>query len=843
MRWFGRVGGPGAAMSGPVAMTPEGADATTASGCYHCGLPVPEHTDHVVSIDGQSRRMCCIGCEAVAQAIVDNGLIDYYRHRDAMPESRREAMPAELQELGLFDHPDFQSTFVRPVGEDEREATLILEGITCAACVWLNEQHVSRLDGVSAIDINYATRRARVRWRNDAVKLSEILAAIQAIGYRAYPFDAERSEQVAQRERRSMLWRVFVAGFGMMQVMMYAIPAYIAGDDGSMTADIELLLRWASLVLTLPVVLYSAAPFFERAVRDLRLRRLGMDVPVALGVGAAFTASVWATVTDAPEVYFDSVTMFVFFLLCGRYLEMLARQRAVRGVDELGKVLPAFADRICGDVVQRVPVAQLAVGDRVRVRPGETIPADGWVAEGESEVDESLLTGESRPVVKGVDDPLTGGTVNRGSALVMQVSGVGEATRLAAIQMLMDRAAAEKPAIATQADRVARVFISSLLVVAAATFAFWQWYDPSQALWVFVSVLVVACPCALSLATPTALTVATDTLARLGVLVTRGHAIEAMASANHFVFDKTGTLTFGRLRVCRMVAFTGEEAALVSLAAALERDSEHAVGSGILAFAEARDVTPADGVCERRSVTGQGVEAALGEAVMRIGNPGFVADLVGEPLPADLVKLQDQGLTVVALGQRDADGGRWLGVFALDDEQRPDGQALLASLDQGGARCAILSGDGAGAVDALARQLGVADARSGLSPEAKRDAVCAMQAEPGAVVLMVGDGVNDAPVLAQAQVSVAMGGGTDLARNQADVVLLSGQLADLQRAVVLSKRTLRIIRQNLWWSFGYNGVSVPLAMAGLVTPWMAGIGMAASSLLVVINALRLQRNA
>ncbi|PKO49887.1 MAG: cation transporter, partial [Betaproteobacteria bacterium HGW-Betaproteobacteria-21] len=339
------------------------------SDCYHCGLPIPFETHHYVRVDGRNRRMCCIGCEAVAQSIVDSGLVDYYRHRDAMPETRREAMPVELQELGLFDHPDFQKSFVRPVDEHEREASLILEGITCAACVWLNEQHVARQPGVSAVEINYATRRARVRWDERRIKLSDILGAVQAIGYRAYPYDAARSEQLAAKERRSMLWRVFVAGFGMMQVMMYAFPVYVAGE-GDMSPEMELLMRWASLLLTLPVVLYSAAPFFQRALRDIKLRRLGMDVPVALGVGSAFLASLWATLTNGPEVYFDSVTMFVFFLLGGRYLEMLARQKAVRGVEELGKVLPAFADRMPDwpePTSERVPVSQLVPGDRVRV--------------------------------------------------------------------------------------------------------------------------------------------------------------------------------------------------------------------------------------------------------------------------------------------------------------------------------------------------------------------------------------------------------------------------------------------------------------------------------------------
>ncbi|THF64394.1 heavy metal translocating P-type ATPase [Pseudothauera rhizosphaerae] len=802
--------------------------------CYHCGLPIPPETRHYVQIDGRPRRMCCVGCEAVAQSIVDNKLTDYYRHRDAMPESRREAMPQELQELGLFDHPDFQKTFVRPVGEHEREASLILEGITCAACVWLNEQHVARQPGVRGIDINYATRRARVRWDEREIKLSDILAAVQAIGYRAYPYDAERSEQVAHRERRSMLWRVFVAGFGMMQVMMYAIPVYMAGD-GDMGADIELLMRWASLVLTLPVVFYSAAPFFQRALRDVRLRRLGMDVPVALGVGSAFAASVWATLTGGPEVYFDSVTMFVFFLLCGRYLEMLARQKAVRGVEELGKVLPVFAERLAADgSTEKVPVSQLEPGDRVRVRPGEVIPADGVVAEGESEANEALLTGESRPVVKRPGAEVTGGSINVASPLLVEVLKVGDSTRLAAIRQLMDRATAEKPRIATQADRVARVFIVTLLALAAATWMAWQFVDPDRALWVFVSVLVVACPCALSLATPTALTVATDVLARMGVLITRGHAIEALAGANLYVFDKTGTLTYGRMQVDAVRVFDGgDEARARALAGALEQASEHAVAAGVRLAADGLPLPAVEGL---RAVTGQGVEGRIEGRPLRIGRPSFVAELGASPVPEAVATLEEGGATVVALGS--ADG--WIALFRLADVVRDDAPELFRRFAGERVPTAILSGDAPAAVNAVARRIGAGEAHAGMTPQDKQAWVEARQREPGAMVAMVGDGVNDAPVLAQAHVSVAMGGGTDLARNQADVVLLSESLAGLSGAIGLARRTLAVVRQNLWWSFIYNFTSVPLAMLGLITPWMAGIGMAASSLLVVLNALRLQ---
>ncbi len=813
----------------PVASAPEDAE-----GCYHCGLPVPSSTSHWVRIDDVDRRMCCAGCEAVASAIVDNGLAAYYRHRDAMPEPVREAMPTELQDLGLFDHPDFQQGFVRPIGEHEREAALILEGITCAACVWLNERHVTAQRGVTLMEVNYATRRARVRWDTRVTQLSGILAAIQAIGYRAYPYDAERLEQVAHRERRSMLWRVFVAGFGMMQVMMYAYPAYIAGED-ELSRDADLLMRWASLILTVPVVFYSAAPFFRRAWRDLKLRALGMDVPVALGVGSAFAASVWATLTDGPEVYFDSVAMFVFLLLCGRYLEMLARQKAVRGVEELGKVLPAFAERLdAAGVGERVPVSQLAPGDRVRVRPGEVIAVDGVVVDGTSSANEALLTGESRAVPKVAGAQVTGGSINVSSPIVVEVRQVGEATRLAAIRRLIDRAAQDRPAIATQADRVARVFIVALLALSAATLIGWQFIDPDRALWVFVSVLVVACPCALSLATPTALTVATDALARMGILVTRGHAIEALATANRFVFDKTGTLTHGEMRVERVDVLEGDEAGARALAAALEQGSEHAIAAALRRAGKGL-VLPT--LVDVQAVTGQGVEAVAGGERVRVGRPAFVAELAGAESQDGL---SDAGEgSVVALG-----GERgWRARFVLADTPREDAPVLVSRLRREGVPMAIVSGDGEAAVRAVAQRLGIDEAHAGMTPEDKQARVAAWQREPGAVVAMLGDGVNDAPVLAQAQLSIAMGGGTELARNQGDIVLLSERLDGLSDGISHARKTLRVVRENLWWSFAYNFTSVPLAMAGLITPWMAGLGMALSSLLVVLNALRLQRRA
>ncbi|MBS0346257.1 MAG: heavy metal translocating P-type ATPase [Proteobacteria bacterium] len=804
--------------------------------CYHCGLPIPADVDLPVDIEGVQHHMCCTGCQAVAESIVSSGLVDYYKRRDAMPEQAREAMPDELKDLGLFDHPDFQQGFVKPIGEHEREAALILEGITCAACIWLNEQHVAHQPGVTAVDINYATRRARVRWDERRIKLSDILAAIHAIGYRAYPYDAARSEQISQRERRSALWRLFVAGFGMMQVMMYAFPVYIA-DAGDMTADIEQLMRWASLILTAPVVLYSAAPFFSHAIRDICLRRLGMDVPVALGVGAAFLASCWATLVGKGEVYFDSVTMFVFFLLCGRYVEMLARQKAVRGVEEMGKALPAFAERLSAYPAQegeKVPVSQLLAGDVIRVKPGEAVPADGVVVDGNSEANEALLTGESRPVPKALGNEVTGGSINVTSPLLVRVTRTGEHTRLAAIRQLMERASAEKPRVVQQADQVAAWFIVVLLILATLTAVGWWWFDPDRALWVFVSVLVVSCPCALSLATPVALTVATDALARMGVLVTRGHAVEALARARHFVFDKTGTLTYGEMRV-EQVRLLGNQAEgeVLARAAGLELGSEHAIAAAIRLAAKDEALAS---FAALKAVTGQGVSGELAGVVHRIGRPAFVAELAGSPIPATLLEDERSGRTVVAL----ASSAGWIAGFALSDGLREDCAATFDTLRGQGMALSIFSGDTPATVTELGARLGVLRAEGGMTPEGKHAALTLLQRD-GAVVAMVGDGVNDAPVLAQAQVSIAMGGGTDLARNQADIVLLGARLGALAEGVELSRRALRIIRQNLWWSFAYNFTAVPLAMSGLVTPWMAGIGMSASSLFVVLNALRLQR--
>jgi Cu2+-exporting ATPase len=562
-----------------------------------------------------------------------------------------------------------------------------------------------------------------------------------------------------------------------------------------------------------------------------------MDVPVALGVGAAFLASCWATFTHEGDVYFDSVSMFVFFLLGGRYLEMTARQKAVSVTEALAKLLPAFAQKLPNFPVDRntlqCVVADLLPGDRVLVRPGEIVPADGRVIEGLSCTNEALLTGESKPVPKTPGDLVTGGTINAESPLVVQIEQVGEGTRLSAIIHLMERAAAEKPRIVEMADRVASYFVAALLFVAVAVAIGWYLIDPSKALWITVSVLVVTCPCALSLATPIALTVAGGALAKDGLLVTRGHAIETLARATHFVFDKTGTLTTGKMRLLEVgVCGSLPEIECLKIAAALEESSEHPVAAALR-----RDATGELPLTQRvQAEAGQGIEAEIDGRLYRIGRPAYALKPSGKDLPAALHGWLESGDTVVVL----ADAQGCLALFRIGDELRPEAFSLIKELKALGRHVVLLSGDAPAVANRVAAALGVDDVRAGVTPQGKHGCVTGLQKE-GAVVAMIGDGVNDAPVLAQAQVSVAMGGGAQLARTQSDFVLLSENLDHLRWGLRRATLTLKVIRQNLWWSFAYNFVALPLAIAGLVPPWLAGIGMSASSLLVVLNSLRIQR--
>ena len=741
-------------------------------------------------------------------------------------------------ELLALDDPLNQSAFTTWTqgqgGEREATSQFRLSGLYCAACAGLIETALEDVDGVLEARVHSATSLALVRWDPRRTRASALVEAVRRAGYGAVPDAAASARTQREAEQRKALWRMFVAGFCMMQVMMYATPAYVAAP-GDITPDMQRLLQWASWVLSLPVMLFSAGPFFSGAWRSLKQRRLGMDVPVALGIAVTFIASSGATFDPAGpfghEVYFDSLTMFVFFLLGGRYLELRARHRVALALEAGTARLPDSALRVREDgTTEVVAVARLAAGDRVRVPAGQAFPADGVLLEGRTLADEALLTGESAPVPKRDGDEVVAGSLNLRSPVLMQVLRLGEDTRQAGIVALMRSALTQRPRLVQQAERLAGPFLWAVLALAAGAAAVWSVIDPSRAVWVAVSVLIVTCPCALSLAAPSALLAATGALARRGVLLQRLEALEGLAGVDTVVFDKTGTLTRDRLELVQGRALREADDAqrLLASAASLASLSSHPASR---ALAEAAGATSAAaGWSEVEEHPGQGLQARAGDgSVWRLGRREWV-----DALAANANEVAD-------------DGALWFGpagharaAFELREQLRDDAQATIDRLGREGLRVALLSGDAPGRAESLARRLGITDVRGGATPADKLAAMAAWQAE-GRRVAMVGDGLNDAPVLARADVSIAFAHGSAVARSGADVVLLGERLGDVAIARLQAKRTLRVIRQNLGWAAVYNAACVPLALMGWLPPWAAGIGMASSSLLVVLNALRVAR--
>ena len=792
--------------------------------CYHCGGSLPAAGSLSVLVEGAARAVCCAGCQAAATLILSQGLARYY-------DFRQTAAPAAapgMRDWSAFDRESAQRRYSHERTDGEREVSLQIEGLHCAACAWLIENSLSRIAGLTHVHVNAGTARAELRYDPRRAALSRLLARIQELGFMPLPlcFTGGLAEETA--ERRTALKRLGVAGFGMMQLSTYAVSLY-AGLMQGISADLQQFLRFVSLLVATPVVLYAARPFFVSAWQSLRARRPGMDVPVALSVGAAYVWSVVATLRGSGAVYFDSVVMFTFFLLLGRYVEMSLRHRAGMQHDALARLLPHSVLRISGVRAKRVTPDELRAGERVRVLPGERVAADGRIASGSTEVDESLLTGEAAPRVRRCGDALIAGTLNLTGAVEMVVTRTGQDSTLASVSRLLSHAGASRPRVADLADRIAAWFVGGVLLLAAAVALYWLQADASRAFPTVLAVLVVTCPCALSLATPVALAAATARLARAGVLVTRGRALERLAGADRILFDKTGTLTRGEPRLER-VTLSGSrlpEERCLAVAAALEGHSGHPLAR---AFAH---LTPAAGVTDVRTVAGRGLEALLAGTRYRIGRLDYVLEGCAAS-PAQAAAGIEPGHTRIALG----DESGLLAQFDLADTLRADAPETIRRLTALGLTPAIASGDRPGPVAQAARQLGELAAHADLSAADKLALVERLRRE-GHRIVMVGDGVNDAPVLAAADVSVAIASGTDLAKVSADLVLLGAGLSGLNCAVATSRRLMRIIRENLAWAVLYNLTAVPLAASGAVEPWMAALGMSGSSLLVVLNALRL----
>ncbi|WP_240538437.1 cation-translocating P-type ATPase [Rhodoferax sp. PAMC 29310] len=743
--------------------------------------------------------------------------------------------------LELLDDPAEWSAFSRAdIGQtDVWESNLLIEGMHCAACALSIEDALLKVPGVAKAEVSAGSHRARVVWSSQQAKPSDWMQAVRAAGYRAVPANDAFSRERRKAEARKALWRMSVAGLCMMQVMMYAYPAYVAAP-GDLTAEMEQLLRWASWVLTLPVILFSCGPFFSSALRDVMSLRVSMDLPVALGMAITFVVSSIGTFEPqgvfGREVYFDSLTMFVFFLLTGRWLELRLRDRTAGALEALMNRLPDSVPRqLPNGEFERVPVRRLMAGDVIRILPGESFPADGVVLQGETTVDEALLTGESRPMARGVGGAVIAGSHNLSSVVQVRVDGVGEQTRFAQIVALMESASVSKPPIARLADRVAKPFLIAVLIAAGLACLYWWPSDPGHALMVAVAVLIVTCPCALSLATPAAMLASAGALAKRGVLVRRLEAFEALASIDTVLFDKTGTLTrdamvLGEVRVREGTSVSDA----LALAATLGQNSLHPVSRALLGAAGGSSAVLAWSASQVTEQAGQGVSGQISRKgssesprALRLGSAEFCG--VQSPASSSLhACLSDQH--------------GWLATFELHEDIRADALATVQWLAQQGIAVQLLSGDGNEAVARVASAVGIANFRGGCSPQDKLAFLKSAQ-QRGGRVAVVGDGLNDGPALAGAHVSFSFGQAVPLAQAQSDFVILGEQLTTVVATVKLARRTLQVVRQNLVWAAIYNAVCVPLAVFGFLPAWLAGLGMALSSLLVVLNALRLSSKA
>lgn len=780
--------------------------------CYHCGEDVPANTDYKVEILGDIREMCCPGCETVAQTIVDSGLVSYYQYRTA-PAEKADLVPEQLQALIHYDNDDVQSEFVR-INENSSEVTLSLDGVSCAACAWLIEKQVSNKSGVLSIRVNTTTNRALLAWDKTQVRLSELLSLIHQLGYKAAPFEADKQEAAYHQQMKQYLYRLGIAGLATMQVMMLAVALYLE-VFGDLEPEFKNYFRWVSLIFATPVMLYSALPFYINAWRSIRSRTLGMDVPVSIAMIFAYFASLVATVTEQGEVFFESISMFAFFLLVGRFLEMRARRKAAAASGNLLKLIPAIANKLNGD---QVPVKTLKVGDQIRVLPGEHIPADGKIISGRVHIDESMLTGESLPVVKQIDDHVYAGTLNGEESFELEVTSSKADSMISNIVRLQDEAQLSKPKIAEIADIVARYFVAVILIVAAGSWLFWHSSRPDDAFWIMLSVLVATCPCALSLATPTALTCATSRMGNLGILLRKSHVFETLCKVNHLIIDKTGTLTHGDIEI-NEVELHGELNKLqaLAIAASLESHANHPIARAFKQYADKNVIV--DSV---ENVIGSGIKGIYQGTEVKIGSAQYVLGTT------EFAQANSVYLSIDA---------KHVATFVYRDPIRAEAQEFVEKFQRSGVKITLLTGDTAENAQLVANKIGIDDVVAGAKPQDKLEYLNNVDSKD--ITMMIGDGINDAPTLAGAHLSVAMGGGADVAKASADMVLLGDRLDRILEARELALQTRKIIRENLAWSLGYNLLILPLAVAGFVAPYFAVVGMSASSIIVVSNSLRL----
>lgn len=810
------------------------AEIILAESCYHCGLPVEVQGEFTTLIADHKRDFCCHGCLTVCQTIYAAGLQSFY---NKTPEGELLAPPPDIPaELTTYDLDEVQEDFV-DITQAQRSIHLLVEGIHCAACVWLIENALSKQAGVLNAEVNLTAKRLKLRWDNSQTMLSQVLQTLAEIGYSAVPFDPETAEGALAKRHRGLLYRMAFAGFAMMNMMWISIALYSGADEG----EFRNWFHWIGLLIATPTLLYSGYPFIRNGLIGLRRRYLTMDLPIAIGATSTYLYSCYVTVTQSVSghVYFDTVVNFLFVILVGRYLEAISKKQALSATRRLLELQPKLATLVEAEHQRVVPIRSVQIGDLLLVKPGEKIPVDGVIEQGQSAVDESMLTGESLPVAKQQGDRVVAGSINGEGAFNVRTEQVLRNTALAKIVALMDEAQASKAPIQTTADKIVPWFVLATLTLATFTFVYWLPFDFETALLAATSVLVVTCPCAFGLATPMSVAVATGVGANRGVLIKQGAALEQLSRVTHFVFDKTGTLTEGQLHVNTVQSFAEVDAdELLQLAASVEQNSEHGIATAICQAAKEKSLS-LSAVDNFKSVPGKGVTAEVGKDSIHVGTQTWLRSLGIElslsqqqAIEAD----EHKGISCVLI----AINGHIQGVLGLVDSLRADAAETVAQLLNAGVKVTVLSGDKQAVVNAVTADLGHVSRQAEVLPKDKSDVVRELQ-QAGAIVAMVGDGVNDSPALIQADVGMAMASGTDVSIESADVVLSHHMLIKVTEARLLAARTLRAIRQNIVLSISYNVIMVPLAMLALVSPLVAAITMPISSLLVIGNAARIGR--
>lgn len=811
--------------------------------CFHCDLPNPPGIEVCAEIAGVSRNFCCHGCKSVCEAIYAAGLEGFYKRT---PDDGSLAPPPEIpKQLTLYDIDEVQEEYVDSL-EDSREINLLVEGIHCAACVWLIENSLRPMPGVEKAEVNLTSRRLKLRWNNQRVKLSKIMQRLGDVGYASVPYDPLQAEDSLKLQNRDLLYRMAFAGFGMMNLLWISIALYSGADQG----EFRSMFHWAGFALATPTLLYSGYPFFRSAWISLRHWHLGMDLPIAIGASTTYFYSVFVTVTGSAvgHVYYDTVVNFLFVILVGRYLEAISKRQALASTQRLLDLQPKVATVMRNGMEEIVPIRSVKIGEQVLVRPGERIPVDGVVIEGVSSADEAMLTGESEAVNKAVGDSVSAGTINVNGALLIRVEGLLKNTALGRIINLVEEAQSSKAPIQCMADKIVPWFVAITLGLATLTFLWWIGTDFEKALMASTSVLIITCPCAFGLATPLSIAVASGLGARYGILVKTGEVLETFSSISHFVFDKTGTLTEGRMAVSsihmadlawrRAEETPAEVTRLLSSLAAVERCSEHPVATAILDCAEQAGAVSELAVENFQSKPGFGISGVVAGHNIVAGTSAWMDLCQVERDP--VLESAQQELDQLGIGTlRCAIDGKELALLAVEDSLRADAPELIAELKQDGMQLTMISGDRRHTAEALARRLGGMEVLAEVLPEDKDKEIRRLQAG-GHKVAMVGDGVNDAPAMVRADVGIALGSGTDVSIASADIVLVRNELRDVKQASALSRRTLRTIRQNIAISIMYNVIMVPLAMAAIITPLVAAVSMPISSLLVIGNAARIR---